>query len=855
MDGEELATRMVQTNDNHDPFPLAPPSEDNPVDVRAISISLEKQPGPERTAPMRALRSGTVVGGKFALIREIASGSMGTVFEAHDTLVDRIVALKLMHPYLNAKPDIVTRFLREAQAAARIRHPNVVAVLEMGKRRDGTFYIVQEMLTGRTLREYLNECGKLGPADTVSIALPIMGALATAHAARIVHRDVKPENMILWHAPSGERVPKLIDFGVAKFPTEGAKPQQMTHFGTLIGTPHYMSPEQAQGRSIDARTDVWAMGIVLFEMLTGEIPFPAESYEEVLMQIRTQDPMRIEDVLPSASLFGPLISRALQRSPDARFASMQQMREALETLRLTSPTTVSLPTSTNLDAANVTLPLSVREVVAEIALDIADLEPVSFEEEPPTVRAPSPSLLEQTLNVSRAAQQGAEWQMDREGRDSLVMGGHIDMAEHALSINALRPAIEAVDLGLLQVGLSAERCGKLWLVRAIAQRWLGEYEESARSSEKAMKRLVPGSTGWHAAFGHMLIAQSHLGQRDAIIRSVDRLQSLEEETNELDAAHVVSACRLTVCILRLGLSSLARSVFDRAYWHLANGNDHPAFVYAWVAVARAEFAVHDGDLTAYLRHVHTAVERFTSAGDLRNASLQRSNIGNALMLLGGYEHACTVFEETIRMALPMQLDFVHLAHCNLAHSLALLNRLDAARNAAEAALTQARAQGHRRCEAMTLVYAARIRARAGDFAGALAASTEAERVAEHFPAIRAYALGVSASLHYGRRQFSNAEKLAHQAMDIVERLRGIEEGEALVRLVYAQSLRARGCEIDAKRILREARAKLLATAQKIGDDGWRKSFLTNVPDNGELLRVALEWLGPVESDKGGDKRG
>lgn len=840
---------MAPTNDNQDRFPLAPASDVNPRVPRNLVLELMgKQMSSERTAPMIALVSGTVVAGKFALIREIASGSMGTVFEAHDMLVDRVVALKLMHPYLQSKADTVARFLREAQAAARIRHPNVVAVLEMGQRRDGTFYIVQEMLTGRTLREYLDECGKLNAVDAVSIALPIMGGLAAAHAARIIHRDVKPENIILWHAPSGERVPKLIDFGVAKFPSDGGKQHHMTYFGTLVGTPSYMSPEQAHGRAIDFRSDVWAMGIVLFEMLTGKLPFPGESYEEVLMKIRGQEALRIEDVFPAASVFGPVIAQALQRSLDARFASMQHMREALEAIRLPASNPVPGLTTGSLDALSITLPMVVREAVEEIALDESDFEPLSREDEPPTVRAPSPSFYEEGTKTHKWLQPRSEWRLDQEGLDSVVVGSHLDMAENALSINALRPAIEAADLGLLQVGLPDGRYGKLWLVRSIAQRWLGEYAESARSADEAMKRLPQGTTGWHAAFGHMLMARSHLGHRDSIIRAVDQLQSLQEDGDGMSAAHLVSACRLTVYTLRLGLARLARTLFDRALLHVASrGGDHPPFLHAWVAVARAEFAVHSGDLTAYLRHVYTAVERFTSAGDLRNASLQRANIGNAFMLLGGYEHACSVFEETIRTAAPMQLDFVHLARANLANSLANLRRIEAARAEADVALNQARAHGHRRSEAITLVYVARIRFQSGDIGGAVAAASEAERVAEHFPSIRAYALGVAAQLHYLRRHHSTAEKLARQGLDIVERVHGIEEGESILRMTYAQALRARGCEIDGKRMVREARRKLLETADKIGEPGWRKCFLTNVRDNHELLGLAEEWLGPEGS--------
>lgn len=836
---------VVPKDDEFGSGPLAPPSESIPRAVQITSVhNGDKQVPSERTVPMLALVRGTVVARKFALIREIASGSMGAVFEAHDMLVDRVVALKLIHEHLCAKPDVVARFLREAQAAARIRHPNVVAVLEMGQRRDGTFYIVQEMLLGRTLREYMNDCGKLEPADAISIALPMMGGLAAAHASRIVHRDVKPENIILWHTPSGERVPKLIDFGVAKFPSDGAKRQRsVTHFGTLIGTPHYMSPEQASGQSVDVRTDIWAMGVVFFEMLTGRMPFPGETYESVLTQIRTEEPLRIENVLPDAAMFGPVIAKALQRSLDDRFASMQQMREALESIVVPTARGPQSMDSLSIRALTKPLPAAVREAVEEIALDEADIEPISLEEDPPTVRAPSLSSTDETSVTMKWPQPRPEWRMDHEGLDSVVSGSHLDRAENALSINALRPAIEATDLGLLQTALKVEQQGKLWLIRAIAQRWLGEYADSSRSATEAMRRLVRGTTGWHAAFGHMLIAEGQLGNRDRIVRAVDELKALEDEEDQLSPAHIVSACRLTIFTLRFGLIRFAMQLAERARKYVATRTEQTPFVHAWLAVALAEFAVNDGDLTSYVRQVHTAVERFTAAGDMRNASLQRSNIGNAFLLLGGYEHACSVFEETIRTAAPMQLDFVDIMRANLAISLANLKRLDAARTEIDIALAQARARGNRRCEAISLVYLARIRSWAKDIPGAIAAATEAEQTAKPLPAIQAYALAVWAHLLLETRQLPKAEKLALEAMQIVDRLNGIEEGEALVRMTYARILRARGCELDGRRILRTARVRLLESAEKMSELGWRKSFLTHVGDNRELLQLADEWLG------------
>jgi len=185
-----------------------------------------------------------------------------------------------------------------------------------------------------------------------------------------------------------------------------------------------------------------------------------------------------------------------------------------------------------------------------------------------------------------------------------------------------------------------------------------------------------------------------------------------------------------------------------------------------------------------------------------------------------------------------------LTRANLAMTLANLGQLDAARNTAETALIRAREQGNRRCESVALVYLARIRAMTNDVAGALAAAMDAKTAARDIPAVRAFALAIAASLLYRQSKFLHAEKLAASAMQIVEQLQGIEEGESLIRMTYTLVLLARGNENDGKRILEHARRSLLDRAECIGEAGWRSSFLMNVPDNRELLQLAEKWLGP-----------
>jgi serine/threonine-protein kinase len=277
-------------------------------------------------------RLGTVVAGKYRLVKCVGTGGMGAVFEAEHTLIKRRVALKLMLTHSSQSVDAVARFLREAEAAARINHPNIVAVLDAGHdERDGTLYLVQELLTGTDLRRVLAR-RPLDLHEAFATLVPVAHALASAHRHGVVHRDVKPENIFLATVRTGGAVPKLIDFGVSKIVTNSdAGDSRLTRSGALLGTPHYMSPEQARGdRVIDALTDVWAMGVVLFEVLSGRAPFDAKNYNALIMSILNDPVPRLDAVAPGIPRqLADVVAAALARDRDERFDSMDALLDAL----------------------------------------------------------------------------------------------------------------------------------------------------------------------------------------------------------------------------------------------------------------------------------------------------------------------------------------------------------------------------------------------------------------------------------------------------------------------------------------------------------------------------------------------
>jgi serine/threonine-protein kinase len=302
---------------------LAPPAEATTVNADAEVLLVVTRSG-------RADLTGHIIADKYRLGRRLGAGGMGVVYEAVNTWTERRVALKLLHPWYSTDPETVRRFHHEARNASRIAHPNIVDVFDLGQdATDQSLYMVQEFLTGETLRQYCAERARLSVSEAAEILRPIMEALAAAHELGIVHRDVKPENIILSTDRSGQRIPKLIDFGVSKL-TEGDL-SAMLQTGRAVGTPLYMSPEQLQAdKSIDGRTDVWAMGVVLFEVLAGQRPFEAASHAEVAVRILTGE-------LPSLAALAPevpapvaaVVARALQRDREARWPSMRAMIDTL----------------------------------------------------------------------------------------------------------------------------------------------------------------------------------------------------------------------------------------------------------------------------------------------------------------------------------------------------------------------------------------------------------------------------------------------------------------------------------------------------------------------------------------------
>jgi beta-lactam-binding protein with PASTA domain/predicted Ser/Thr protein kinase len=271
---------------------------------------------------MQGIARDTIVDGRYRIIGRLGSGGMADVYEAEDTQLGRRVALKLLHRRFAEDAEFVERFRREASSAAGLNHPNIVQVFDRGE-WDGTYYIAMELLEGRNLKQVVRDHGALDPALAVDIVLQILKAARFAHRRGVVHRDIKPHNVIV--DPEGRA--KVTDFGIAR-----AGASDMTETGSIMGTAQYLSPEQAQGQPVDARSDLYSIGVVLYELLTGAPPFDADSPVTIALKQVSEDPVppRVRNPAVPAAL-DAVVLRALRKDPARRFQSADDFIGALET--------------------------------------------------------------------------------------------------------------------------------------------------------------------------------------------------------------------------------------------------------------------------------------------------------------------------------------------------------------------------------------------------------------------------------------------------------------------------------------------------------------------------------------------
>ncbi len=296
-----------------------------PVSDVASALTAEPPLGPDDGGERLV---GRVLAGRYRIERMLGAGGMGTVYRARHVHMRKTVAVKVLHREMTHLPEVVARFEREAVAAANIEHPNVAAATDFGRLENDSFYLVLEYIEGQSLTERLDREGVFPPPLALHIVRQIADALATAHAAGVVHRDLKPDNVMLVERDGDPGFVKVLDFGIAKVDMTGGDQQALTKLGSIFGTPDYMAPEQAAGRAVDGRADLYALGIMLYQMLVGRTPFQDDDMVVVLTRQLTAPPEPLPDDIDPA--LQAIVARLLAKSPDDRFQSPEELLVAID---------------------------------------------------------------------------------------------------------------------------------------------------------------------------------------------------------------------------------------------------------------------------------------------------------------------------------------------------------------------------------------------------------------------------------------------------------------------------------------------------------------------------------------------
>ncbi|MGZ3416352.1 MAG: protein kinase domain-containing protein [Polyangiales bacterium] len=759
-------------------------------------------------------RVGMVIGGKYALLSLRGEGGEGPLFEAQNTWTGRRVAIKLLHPRHGGNEHSIARFLEQARTATVLEHPHIVDVLDIGQdSTDGSYFIVQEFLRGHDMRAVIDR-QRLDPGQAVNLLLPIMSALIAVHDRGIVHRDLKPENIFLAKNALGTVVPKLIDFGIAR--AVSTVTPDVAHHERGVGTLEYAAPEQVRGDMLDARADVWSVGVIFYEVIAWKRPFHGDDVAE---KVLSADPVPLDRATEGVGAdFAAVIGRALSRDRDKRWPSMRDFLQAI------------------LECSS----LPVEELRARHKSVLSSLAPPSVREgRTRTSQTPSPagqrsiSVLDLDVGLSKTGEHLAS-EIGTQSGPRANTEGLAETAERALQMNALDEAIEGAERAIRRAVGKPAMTARMRLVQANAHRWRGTHNDAARCAFEAMELHPRGSSPWFESAAELAVASGLIGERDRLGSLSAAVLGAQPHGEGAQSAKLVAAFRIATWLLRTGQversESLCAAVADDA-----RKLDRDPQVRAWNAVVRCESVAHHGDPGASLDHLQRAVDAFAEAGDARNACVMRANLANSYIQLGAYVEADALLLDVLKAANAMKLEMASVVKANRASVLARIGDVDTAARLAREAVDELVARGNRRAEAFSRIYLAGILSFQKNFAAAEDETRAAIVAASTAPEWRAYAFATLGALLLRQKKATEAHEVATRAMEILLGLGGVSEGESLIRLVHAVSLRALKRHEEANAALDEAVARLQERAQSISDERWRKSFLENIAENASTL--------------------
>jgi tetratricopeptide (TPR) repeat protein len=755
-----------------------------------------------------------VVGGRFLVERQVGSGGMGAVYRAVDRLEGGWVALKVM---VGDDPTDAERFHRESSLLAGLRHPAIVRYVAHGSGAEGTRFVAMEWLEGEDLEALLAR-RRLSLAEALALGRRAGAALGFAHARGVVHRDFKPSNLFL---PGGQidRL-KLIDFGVARGrggrrarrrgyrrapACAGASPAVVARIvDHAEGSPFYL--EELVCTVAAGRGDVFPNSV----LATVEARLDAEG----------PDAKRI---LRAASVFGERFSRdgvAALLGGEARRDDAGDWLELLTTRELTA---AAGPAGSDGDRAYVFRHALVREA-ANAMLTEAD-------------RALGHKLAGAWLERTGHPEPLAIAEHFRRGGDPAhAVSFYCRAAERDLEANDLDAVLSRVELGV-SCGAAGEELGALRLCEAEARQWRGDFTMAEDRAREAMALFRVGTLPWFRSAGRVAIAagkQAAIERVEALIGPVLTAAPVPEGPSAQILALSEIAIFLTFAGRYVDVDPLLADITRLA----AGPGEVEASALAHLREAHAVRATVAGDLGAGLDGFRAAISLREHAGDRRNAAISRSNLGFVLAELGDFSGAEDALRAVLQTSERMEITEVYnMTRHNLGRVLGFRGGLAEAHAVEQRLLEEYRA-GDPRFVGAVHNYLAQIELLAGDLAAAEGEARTAVEALAATPPLRAYALAVLARALLRQGRTDEAFEAAREAYAQLEADGSLEEGEAAVRLVYAETLAARGSpELGA--ILTAACDRLLSRAAKISDPSWRERFLTAVPDNARTLTLAV----------------
>ncbi|MFL5578258.1 MAG: serine/threonine-protein kinase [Gemmatimonadaceae bacterium] len=312
--------------------PRPEPARREPPSASSGDAAPQADPGARRgSATSHAHLAGQLLDGRYRIERKVGEGGMSFVYLAHEEGTGARLAIKVLSPQLSQEQNAMARLRREAGLGSRLAHPNVCHIVRLGETPDGLVYVVMPFVEGELLADRTHRLGHVPLAQVVQWVREIAAGLHVAHELRIVHRDLKPENVMVCARPDGTEYAVVMDFGLAKERIVGPEIEKLTATGIVLGTPEFMSPEQLRGRPLDARTDIYSLALVTYEMLTGKLPFEGRTQQETMIARLRSDPVPLRRMRPELDFPAPLervLLRALEREPERRYQSAPDFAHA-----------------------------------------------------------------------------------------------------------------------------------------------------------------------------------------------------------------------------------------------------------------------------------------------------------------------------------------------------------------------------------------------------------------------------------------------------------------------------------------------------------------------------------------------